>query len=76
MRTRAYRRHHDARMVQRAKRKFKQWGEYDDWIEWLAPRFADNMAKCSCESCGNPRRHFNQLTLQELRSRLNELDGG
>ena len=27
-------------------------------------RFND-MAKCSCSMCGNPRRYFDELTLQE-----------
>lgn len=26
---------------------------------------ADNLAGCSCYMCGNPRRHFNELTIDE-----------
>ena len=27
---------------------------------------------CSCHMCGNPRKHFNETTLQERRAKLNE----
>ena len=73
MRDRAYRRHHNARMLQRAKRKLSEWNG-PEWAELAASRWADNMAKCSCYMCGNPRRYFNQLTFQEIRSKLLERD--
>lgn len=28
-------------------------------------KLADHLAKCSCSMCGNPRRHFGEVTLQE-----------
>lgn len=31
-------------------------------------RLADHLAACSCYSCGNPRYHFNELTMQERRA--------
>ena len=73
MKDRAYRRHHNARMLRRAKRKLTEWGG-TEWAEIAAARWANNMAKCSCYMCGNPRRHFNQLTFQEQRSKLLERD--
>ena len=27
--------------------------------------------RCSCPMCGNPRKHFGQKTLQEMRSDIN-----
>ena len=30
-------------------------------------RLADNLASCSCWMCGNPRRWFGELTMQEIR---------
>lgn len=74
MRGLAYRRHHRQRMLERAKRKLRDWGDDPVWIEQSALRWADNLAKCSCYMCGNPRRHFNELTFQEQRSKLNEKD--
>ena len=31
-------------------------------------RAADHLAACSCYACGNPRRHFNEPTMQERRA--------
>jgi hypothetical protein len=45
----------------------------DQWIEEYACRAADNLAKCSCEMCRNPRRSVysskgkERLTMQEKR---------
>lgn len=30
-------------------------------------RLINNRAKCSCHMCGNPRKHFKQKTLQEIK---------
>ncbi len=37
-----------------------------------AKLMVDNMAKCSCTMCGNPRKWFNQISLQELKSALDD----
>lgn len=66
MRNLAYRRHQRERMIARAKQIIKGWGCSSDWIEQAAPRWADNMKKCSCWMCCNPRRN-GELTLQEER---------
>jgi len=29
---------------------------------------ADHMALCSCHMCGNPRKHFNEKTMQEKKA--------
>ena len=55
---RARRRQDRARMVARAKRYLP-----DRRYQWLA----DNLASCSCWMCGNPRRWFGELTMQEIR---------
>jgi hypothetical protein len=31
-------------------------------------KFADNLTKCSCDMCGNPRRRWKKKTLQERRT--------
>lgn len=58
MKGRALRRHHRQRMVEKARALFTWWGEDEERIRRNAPRFANNLAWCSCYSCGNPRRHF------------------
>ena len=77
--SRALRRHHRARMVNRARALFARWGDTEEVIRRNAPRLADNLAWCSCYSCGNPRRHFGftvhghsfeALTRQEMRNLL------
>lgn len=76
---RALRRHHRARMLERAYKCIKQtWYWYPSYdthrekeIRDVARRRRDNMQACSCSGCGNPRRAFgykNQLTVAELRA--------
>lgn len=56
--SKALRRHHRQRMVNKARALFTRWGEDEERVTRNAPKFADNLAWCSCYSCGNPRRHF------------------
>lgn len=72
MKGRAYRRHHDKRMLQHAK-KILRSNNNIDWLNWAVPRFADNLAKCSCDMCCNPRRH-KLLTIQEERFKIYEIE--
>ena len=75
---RALRRHHAGRLKKRAKQVFKQWdfgkgmskGELDEAIG----RFHNNLAKCSCSMCGNPRK-YGEKTVQERRAEKDILDG-
>jgi hypothetical protein len=34
----------------------------------------DTPVRCSCFMCGNPRRHYGEITIQEQRIRLEEKD--
>lgn len=83
MSKRALRRHHRARMIAHAEKiQRRWWGLHEPTPEELrqaAVRLADNLAWCSCYSCGNPRRHFGftvfghnfeALTRQEIRHLL------
>lgn len=61
---RAQRRHHDQRMKRRFHRRERlhpYWGGSDK----SAGRYANHGCDCSCTMCGNPRRHFGHVTLQE-----------
>jgi len=37
---------------------------------------AETPTLCSCWMCGNPRRYFGQLTLQEVRARFADAESG
>ncbi len=54
---RGWRRHHQ----ERKKRKAKTVYGHDE----RSVKLANNMKNCSCSMCGNPRRVFGELTLQE-----------
>ena len=41
-----------------------------EWGKTFA-RFADTPHPCSDYCCGNPRKHFKEITLQEKRSEIN-----
>lgn len=75
MRSRAERRHHHERMLNKVK-KFDLYKDYD-WDENSKIEHQKKMAgtrkPCSCWMCGNPRRHLkDKLTMQEKRSLILE----
>lgn len=84
-RTRAFRRHHSARMRTGAYRKLSYWRDpfttpEDDWLDWYICRNYNHLAKCSCSMCRNPRTNRwsklqEQLTMQE-RKVYNSLSEG
>jgi hypothetical protein len=65
---RALRRHHRARMLQRALRSLVLSGTYDEQERRSrALGWYNNLKKCSCWMCGNPRKYEGKVTLQERR---------
>ena len=94
---RAQRRRDNARMLKRAQRVIASWyGGYEDNWQYRrekpkhklwARQMRDNLAMCSCCSCGNPRRGYwngkerltmaerrNEITFHEELNVINELD--
>jgi hypothetical protein len=70
MRTRAERRHHHKRMLEKVK-SFSIYN-YFFWTEDKKTRHQKKIAEtrkpCSCWMCGNPRRFFkDKMTMQEKR---------
>jgi hypothetical protein len=59
---RAVRRFHKARMKSKARKVYPDWDKFYKW--------ADNLAGCSCHMCGNPRKHYEELTRAEIKARL------
>ena len=77
MKDRAYRRWRRAlriRKVERIEKEQRRMGSgvvIEHWrgysVHESAARRVDNMTVCSESCCGNPRKHFGQLTVQERR---------
>jgi hypothetical protein len=70
--SRALRRHHRARMIRKTYRMSKNiyWAyPKEDWDYWWVRRTYKNRKVCSCPSCGNPRRHFSEITLAEAKNK-------
>lgn len=75
-RGRAMRRKNTQRIKNKLRRKEKLhpfWTakfnyNYDELIDSAAGLYANHGCNCSCSMCGNPRRYFGELTLQERRA--------
>lgn len=64
---RAQRRHHYNRLKKR-RQKLHYWSRYDDnWAKRQLGMAVNTPCNCSCPMCGNPRRHFGDKTMAELR---------
>ena len=66
MRTRAYRRHQVKRCLDNRKHDF-----YAGDSRKSLKRHVTTPTACSCWMCGNPRKHLNEITIQEQRAILN-----
>lgn len=65
MNKRALRRHHIVRLKKRRLRD-NYW--YKDLTPGNLGICVNTPCVCSCWMCGNPRKHYNELTRQEIRS--------
>ena len=84
------RRHNHLRKLEKAKEVGKKMYRYssfnysqeqiEHFIDTWARHHAENLAACSCDMCGNVRRHWKELTLAEKKNlvaykeQLNMLD--
>jgi len=69
---RSIRRHFKEKMKRRTKMILKRWGMKDP-TDPIVGKHCDNLTKCSCYMCGNPRRlHKDKLTRQEIEAELEE----
>jgi hypothetical protein len=71
--SRADRRHHHQRMLNRVKKFFwyKNWFSGEEHKEQHQKRMTETRKPCSCHMCGNPRRMFKEKTMQEKRFEQN-----
>lgn len=63
---RALRRHHANRMMRKVSNYYAAWCRDDR--EQFARYHYNHAALCSCEGCGNPRKHFGEKTMQERKA--------
>lgn len=70
------RRHNKFSVIEKAKQVFKHIYKYKDknLLEQHAKKHADNMQKCDCMLCQNPRK-FNHVTLDEMVAKDQMRDG-
>lgn len=73
MRSRAERRHHQARIKNKVSKFWfmnpRNWFDFEEARQKHLKRLASTRKPCSCHMCGNPR-HFDKdkLTMQEKRA--------
>lgn len=70
---RALRRHHMERMKQKATRLY---GGYAAGRPKSIGRLANTRVPCSCYMCGNPRKHFLEITKQEKLADIEARENG
>jgi len=72
MRTKAWRRKQEVRKKKKVIRKYNNW--WGDWDPKSVGRKSHTPCGCSCWMCGNPRKYFNDDTMQEKKNeRMHEL---
>lgn len=65
---RALRRHYKNLKINKARDVLKNNWHIKNPSDKMVARHADNLAICSCSMCGNPRKFFNEKTIQEKRA--------
>ncbi|MEM9547036.1 MAG: hypothetical protein AAGA77_13730 [Bacteroidota bacterium] len=68
--SRALRRHHRERLKMK-RSNYNTLSVYNDYGEKVDAKtfsFFETPCKCSCFMCGNPRKYWNEKTLQEIKS--------
>ena len=73
---RSIRRHHKERIYNRAIEYMRQQyvthndeftkDKLPDWLICQAHKATNTRTRCSCACCGNPRKHFGEVTRQEI----------
>lgn len=73
-RTREWRLRQDERIRARRLRYYAIAYAVEDGDRRRMGIFVRTPARCSCEMCGNPRRHFGRVTRQELAADLRRVE--
>lgn len=78
VRTKAERRHHHFRMIDRASKfmwlQSQYWNGDEEHRQKVIRQLAETRHPCSCHMCGNARKLWKEQTLQEKKFKLKEKD--
>lgn len=72
MSKRAIRRHHSTRLKRKRSNYITVTG-FGDNIDIRIRKAVDTPTPCSCHMCGNPRKYFDEKTIQEKKFDLENL---
>jgi len=70
----AIRRHHLKRIKRKMRKILRRWLPEREVTDKQVGILANTRCPCSRECCGNPRKHFGELTRQEIRA--NQAEAG
>jgi len=68
------RKHHEERMKEKSEKILKGFVKSDISEKDIGKSFQVHSAKCSCYACGNPRKHFGEKSLAEIRANISGLN--
>ena len=66
MRDKAWRRKQEVRKKKKVVREYDKW--WGDWDSKSIGLKSHTPCGCSCYMCGNPRKYYNEKTIQELKN--------
>ncbi len=73
IRNRSWRRSQSKRVEASARKKLRYryicWETSPDEVSQNIKRLKNNLANCSCPSCGNPRKWWKEITMQEKKAK-------
>lgn len=61
-------RHHESRLKKYTKKIISAWFSSEPTKEQIGKSYFVHGSGCSCAACGNPRKHFNEKTIQEKKA--------
>lgn len=65
-------RHHENRLKKYTKKIISTWFSSEPTKEQIGKNYSVHASGCSCKACGNPRKHFNEKTIQEKKADIKD----
>lgn len=65
-------RHHENRLKNKTKKIISKWFSKEPTEKQIGQNYSVHSSGCSCKFCGNPRRHFDDKTIQEKRFEIDD----
>lgn len=66
----SFRRHHDERIISKRKKQNRELGGHSKHDHYLSKTNGLTCGSSKCAMCGNPRKFFNESTIQEKKAEL------